>query len=77
MEEVEGRLYRPVSRDQSDELAAFDGAGGVAVDVELLDPESPEPEPELDFDESLDDPESLVAVLDEDDFDFPPRLSVL
>ena len=76
LEEVEGRLYRPDSAVQSDEVAVLVGAEGAAAGVVLLlVPES------LEFDllESDDDPESVddVVLVDDEDFDLPPRLSVL
>ena len=85
MEEVEGRLYRPGSHVQSEEGdAVLAGAAGVAVDALLLELESPEPEPEPelvesepDLLESDDELESLDEAVLDDDFDFPPRLSVL
>ena len=75
MEEVEGRLYRPGLRVQSEDGAVLAGAAGAAVVVVLLEAESEELGL-LDSDDVPDSPDEVV--LDEvEDFDLPPRLSVL
>jgi hypothetical protein len=88
LEEVEGRLYRRRSCVQSEEVAVLAGVVGVAFDVELLALDSLEPDLlesdllesdllESDLLESDEEPESLDDVVADDDFDLPPRLSVL
>ena len=88
MEEVEGRLYRPRSTVQSEEDAALAGVDDAAAGDAVLDPDlDPDLEPEsldlpesLDVDVSDDDDDDAAVSLDGvvlDDFDLPPRLSVL
>ena len=81
-----GRLYRRCYRFQSELELVLAGTGGFAAGVVEVVPES------LDFDAPFDDDESDDDESDEDeapdddsvedaavddDFDFPPRLSVL
>jgi hypothetical protein len=76
LEEVEGRLYRPGLRVQSDDDAVLAGAAGAGVVVVLLEPESEEFDL-LDSDDVPDSPDEVVLDDEVEDFDLPPRLSVL